>query len=318
MKTYVFDANTLPKEILKNKLKLNNAILVNKPLNEKNALKYKDAEIVCARINSNISKKVLDKMPKLKLINFMTTGYDNVELQECNKRKIKVANVPNYSSEGVAEQAIALLFSISRKIILANNQIKTCKIDMPSLNGFELKGKTIGIIGTGDIGLHMAKLCKGINMNVLAFDINKNLEKSKSIGFKYVNINNLLNKSDIISLHIPLNKYTKHFLSKKEFSLMKKGVVIINTARGEIINSKELLKNLNSERVAFAGLDVFEKEEIGCVKKVSINNKLINHKNVIATPHSAFNTREAIEKLIDISLKNIKDFKKGKLSNVVN
>ena len=306
-----FDINRIPEELIRNKVKYEDAIFVENNLNNENAEKYKGAEIIIINVTSIITKEVLDKLPKLKMIALMATGYDNLDLEECKKRNIIITNVPSYSNESVAEHALALLFTISKRIHECNKEMENCNIQMPNLMGFELKGKTIGIIGTGSIGLHMAKLCKGLDMKVLAYDINQNKDIAETLGFNYVELNNLFMQSDIISVFVPLNKNTNHLINKENFDLMKKGVVIINTARGAIINEQDLLEALNSGKVAFAGLDVFEDEDFNC-KKDNTSRKLIEHKNVVATPHAGFNTVEAINSLIDVTLKNIDLFLQSK------
>lgn len=305
-----FNTKLFPEKILK-KIKYKDAILVKNKLSSKNINKYKNAKIIIINIYTKLTKEFLDKLPKLKLIITMSTGFDHIDLEECKKRKIIVTNVPNYSNESVAEHALALLFTISKKIHICNRELEKGKIKMPKLTGFELKNKTIGIIGTGSIGQHMAKISKGTGMKVIAYDIKQNKKTAKKIGFTYVTFENLIKTSDIITLHLPLNKHTKHLLNKEQFQKMKNTAVIINTARGEIINSQDLLDALNTEKIAFAGLDVFKDENFNNIKD-STTKKLIKHKNVVATPHAAFNTIEALDSLITITLENIESYLNNK------
>jgi D-lactate dehydrogenase len=306
-----FDTRLMPEKLIKDKVKYPDAVFVEHSLNSENASEYKQADIICVNIFSKINKAVLDKLPNLKLIATMTTGFDHIDLEECKNRNIIVTNVPSYSNESVAEHTLALLFTISKRIHICNQEMENSNINMPELMGFELKGKTIGLIGTGSIGLHMARLSKGVGMKVIAYDINKK-DVAETIGFQYVELEALLKESDIISLHVPLNEHTKHLLGKEQLSLMKQGVVIINTSRGPLIDSEALLEALNTGKVDFAGLDVFEEEDFVCANPNSISRKIMTHKKVVATPHSAFNTREAVNSLFDVTLKNIDLFLDGK------
>lgn len=312
MKIIFFDTRRMPEYILHKKVKYENVIFVKKTLTLDNVQQYQNAEIICINVSSVITKNILDKLPNLKLITLMTTGFDNVDLEECKNRKIIVTNVPSYSNESVAEHAMALLFTISKRIHICNEEIEKCNIDMPKLMGFELKNKTIGLIGTGSIGLHMAKLCKGVGMKVIAFDIHKNEDVAETVGFEYVELDKLFRESDIVSLHVPLNEHTKNLIGKEQLSIMKQGVVIINTARGLLINSEALLEALDLGKVDFAGLDVFADEDFVCASPNSVSRKIMTHKKVVATPHAAFNTIEAVNSLFDVTVKNINLFLEGK------
>jgi len=318
-KIVFFDANNFSKEILNEKINLENIEITEKILNKNNVKDYSDAEIICISVHTKVDSELLNNFPNLKLICLLSTGYDHINMKECENREIIVTNVPGYSNESVAEHSLALLFTISKRIHLCDIELENKNIIMNELMGFELKNKTIGIIGTGSIGLSMIKLSKGVGMNVIAFDINHNIEAEKEFEFKYVEMNELLETSDIISLHVPLNKHTQHLLSKDKFNKMKQGVVIINTARGGLIDSESLLNALDSGKVDFAGLDVFEDEDAICTNESCVTRKLIEHSKVVATPHSAFNTKEAIESLLDITINNIKLFlAKKEVENKIN
>jgi D-lactate dehydrogenase len=307
-----FDTRLMPEKIIKDKINYPDTIFVKDSLNSENAFEYEHADVICINVFSKVNKDILDKLPNLKLIATMTTGFDHIDLEECKNRNIIVTNVPSYSNESVAEHAIALLFTISKRIHICNQEMENCHVNMPELMGFELKGKTIGLIGTGSIGLHLAHLSKGVGMNVIAFDINKNEDVAETVGFQYVELETLFRESDIISLHIPLNEHTKHIINKEQFNIMKQGVVIINTSRGPLINSEALLEALNSGKVDFAGLDVFEEEDFVCASQNSVSRKIMTHKKVVATPHAAFNTIEAVNSLFDVTVKNINLFLDGK------
>ena len=331
-KVSFFEVTSLQKEYLTSKLsKSFDLSFFRDTLNEQNVTKVKNAEFLGIFISSQINKKILDELPNLKLISTMSTGFDHIDLAETKKRGVVVANVPFYGENTVAEHTFALLLCISRKIIESNAKAKRGNFDPKGLMGFDLKGKTIGIIGTGSIGKNVVKIACGFSMKVLAFDLNKDLSLEKDYGVKYVTIDELFKNSDIITLHVPYNKNTHHLINKSNINLLKKGAVIINTARGGLIETEALYEALTSGHIKAAGLDVLEEEgflkeeaELLCfdssncnLKTVVANHILINHPNVIVTPHSAFNSKEAIKRILDTTIKNIVGFRLNKIQNVV-
>ena len=229
--------------------------------------------------------------------------------------------MPFYGENTIAEYAFALLLCLSRRIIESRQRILDGSFNTSGLEGFDLKDKTIGIIGSGHIGLHTAKISKGFDMKVIVYDINRNDNLAKEIGFEYVDMDTLLKNSDIISLHVPYNKYTHHLINKDSFDKMKNGVVIINTARGAVVETESLIEALESKKVLAAGLDVLEGEDYlrGLYnnhseeeknKILENKNKLLSFDNVIVTPHNAFNTKEAKIRIDRTSVDNIIEFKK--------
>ena len=303
--------------------------MIKDPLALDNAGNYAEAEIVSCFIYSSLKRPVLEKMKNLKMIATRSTGFDHIDLDYCDKNGIAVANVPAYGEYTVAEHVFALLLALSRHIPKATAQTRDGDFSLRGLQGFDLYGKTMGIIGTGAIGLHAARIAKGFGMNVLAHDIHPRTDSVLS----YVSLENLLGKSDVISLHVPGTAATRHMLSDKEFSAMKDGVVIINTARGTVIDVKALLRALQSGKVSAAGLDVLPEEpaireeaellrasftQQHDLETLLIDHALLHHKNVIVTPHSAFYTREAVGKILCTTGENILAFRAGKPQNIVN
>ncbi len=283
--------------------------------------KFEEAEVLSVFISSILDKKNIDKFPNLKLILTRSTGMDHIDLEYAKSKGIKVKNIINYGAISVAEYTIALLFEISKKITLANLEVRENKNfsarGIHKIESFDLAGKKIGVIGTGMIGKNLIKIAKGFSMEVLAFDKFKDEKWAKKEKIEYVSFDKLLKESDIISLHLPLLKSTKHILSEKEFKKMKDGVVILNTARGGLIETEALYKNLKSGKIFAAGLDVLENED--CLGREShlnlcqigiknLNNKIINLENAVVTPHNAFNSREASERRISMSIEKIKEF----------
>lgn len=285
---------------------------------------YKNIEILTIFISSIMDKKNIDKFPNLKLILTRSTGTDHIDIDYAKLKNIKVINIKNYGNISVAEYTLALLFEISKKITLANIEVRKNKSfssrGIHKIETFDLFEKKIGIIGTGNIGKRLAEITKGLKMEILAFDKFPCTEWAQENNIKYVDFDYLLKNSDIISLHLPLSPSTKYFLSKKEFSKMKKNVVILNTSRGSLINTFDFFEALETKKILAAGLDVLENEDnLGrenfnnyTDKKIeNINNKIIEMKNVIVTPHNAFNSKEASERRITQSIEEIKRFQKN-------
>lgn len=292
----------------------------------------KDADAIVIFIYSAVTKKILEKFQKLKLIVTLSTGFDHIDIKECKKRKIIICNVPHYGENTVAEHTFALLLSLTRKVNKAYDRTVKGDFSLDGLRGIDLQGRTIGVIGTGNIGQHVIRIARGFEMNVIAFDKFRDPKLAKRLGFKYVRLDTLLKNSDVITLHIPYNKATHHLIGKGAISKMRKNVIIINTARGAIIDTAALLEGLQSGRIGGAGLDVLEgecfiKEEKQILsrhflkecdlKTVLRNHILLNQDNVIITPHNAFNSWEALHRILDTAILNIKLFLKGRPANVV-
>ena len=303
-------------------------------LSEKN-----DFEIISIFVNSKIDKEIINHFPNLKLITTRSTGIDHIDLKECQKRKIKVINVPSYGDNTVAEHAFGLILSLSRKIFKSFDQIKrNGSFSLEGLQGIDLKDKTLGVVGVGNIGRWVIKIAKGFQMKILAFDMRPDKTLSENLSFQYVkNLNELLKKSDIITLHVPLNSHTHHLINKNNIYKIKKGALLINTSRGGVIETEVLLKALKEKHLAGAGLDVLEgekaiKDEIEIFTsdkceiydlvegyktkkedlKVLIQNRiLIDMENVIITPHNAFNSKEALQRIRETTVENIKSFIKN-------
>lgn len=307
-------------------------IFESNPLDEGIISRYADADIISTFVYSTLSRTILEKLPQLKFIATRSTGFDHIDIDYCQIRSIQVSNVPIYGESTVAEHVFALLLAISHKIPEAVNRTRHGDFSQEGLQGFDLCGKTIGIIGTGNIGKRTSRIAKGFAMDVVAYDINRDIKAAKEIGFVYVSLSELLKKSDIISLHIPGNKNTLNFLSKSEFQIVKEGVIVINTARGNVIDINSLLEALTSQKVAAAGLDVLPDEtllrsnakflHIFSEEKSKHKNLLANHillrmKNVIITPHNAYNTKEAIQRILETTIKNINGFCVGKAINLI-
>ena len=329
-----FDSdNLLDDFISQNKNDIINPILLNRSLNalSKSDLKpYLNYQIISCFTHSEIlSTKKMDLFPDLKLIATRSTGFNHIDLDYCQKRNIIVENVPNYGAVTVAEFAFALILAFSRKIISAQNDMKQNKINIKNYMGFDLFGKTIGIIGTGSIGQHMIQLAQGFGMSILAYDL---LPKQNLKQFYVTDIQEIFRQSDIISLHIPSTKYNRHLIDRKAFQKMKQGVIIINTARGDLIDTQALYTALKNGTVGGAGLDVLENEDFLLHDDIlthhhytdndflldsAMNLKLMQFKNVITTPHIAFDTIDAVNRINQTTWNNILSFIRGKIINQI-
>lgn len=267
-------------------------------------------DVVCIFVNDVVDSNVVNKLVEyeVKLILLRCAGYNNVDLAYC-KGKIHVFRVPAYSPYAVAEHAMALLLTLNRKIHKAYIRTRNFNFSIDSLQGFDLKDKTIGIIGTGKIGKVFINICKGFGMNIIAYD------KYPSDGIDYVSLDELLENSDIISLHCPLTKETHHIINSDTIKLMKKKPIIINTSRGGLINTKDLIKAIKSKDISGACLDVYEEESNIFFKDYSteiiedeVLLELIAMPNVIVTSHQAYLTNEALDNIASTTMSNLDDF----------
>ena len=302
------------------------------PLSLDNINYAADCPIMSPFIYSQINKDILQKLPDLKMIATRSTGFDHIDIQTAKENKVTVCYIPFYGENTVAEHTFALILALSRKLIDSVERARKGDFTLDGLRGFDLKDKTLGIVGFGHIGLHVARIAKGFEMKVLAYDPKEDKKLAKKVGFEYSNFENLLSKSDIITLHAPDNKATHHLINSGNISLIKKGAYLINTARGGLVETQALLKALSDGTLAGAGLDVLEeecfiKEEAQllskefpktCDLKTALQNHiLLEQKNVIVTPHNAFNSQEALMRILAATVENITDFMAGKPQNTV-
>lgn len=325
-----FELENFEKEYFQREMKDANLLFSDTPLKE-DFPNLDQLEIIVIFIHSQITKEILDKMTNLKFITTMSTGFDHIDMVECKSRNIVVSNVPTYGESTVAEHTFALLLAISRRIIESVNKTKNGEFMPKGLTGFELKGKTLGVIGVGSIGTNVIRIAKGFGMNVIALKRTPDYVLEKELSFKFVDIETLYKQSDIITLHLPYSKETHHMVNEKAFSMMKKGVVIINTARGGLIDTKALLNSLLTEKVSFAGLDVLEEEpllqeERDILSKTFDKDKLIavlqdhmlvNNPHVLVTPHNAFNSNEALLAILQTTHENLVSFLNNTPTNTV-
>ncbi len=279
------------------------------------------SDAVCAFVNDDVSAPTIDALHKLgvKIIAMRCAGYNNVDIRYA-QGKIPIVRVPAYSPHAVAEHAMALLLTLNRRIHKAFLRTRDFNFSLNGLTGFDLYGKTVGVVGTGKIGSAFIDICRGFGMKVLAYDVFPNVE-----NVEYVDMDTLLKRSDLISLHCPLNSSTRHIINAKSIEKMKKGVFIVNTSRGALIDSEALLYGLLNEKLGGACLDVYEEESdlfyednSATIVKDDILSRLICLPNVIVTSHQGFLTGEALTNIASTTLENISEFfADGSLDNQI-
>jgi D-lactate dehydrogenase len=284
------------------------AVIAQTPRNDAELITAcKDASIVSCFITSVFSASVIKRLPSLKLLCTRSVGYDHIDTAACRENGITVCNVPDYGSHVIAEHVFALLLSTLRHIHEGERRVESGVFDYHGLRGMALRGKTIGIVGTGKIGRRVAEIAHGFGMILLASDQCRTLEIMERLGVRYVPLGELLSCSDIITLHVPGTAGTRHLIDSRAFSLMKNGVIIVNTARGTLIDSSALLHALKTGKVAHALLDVLEHEG-----NFQQNRELIEHPNVVATPHVAFYADDAMRNMYQDSFLSIAEWMNGK------
>ena len=278
-------------------------------LNENTVELAKGCDAVCVFVNDTVNEKVIEKLHSfgVKLIALRSAGYNNVDVRAAYRR-VHVVHVPAYSPYSVAEHAMALLLTSVRRIHKAYNRTREFNFSLNGLTGFDLHGKTVGVIGTGKIGRIFIDICRGFGMKVVAFD----RFPAQDAGIEYVSLDRLFEVSDVISLHCPLTDETRHMIGREAISKMKKGVVIINTSRGGLIDAEALLEGIKDRKIGAACLDVYEEEadiffedRSGHILNDDLLSRLISMPNVIVTSHQAFLTEEALHNIAETTVNNI-------------
>lgn len=285
----------------------------------------REHDVVSLFVNDDASAPVLEELHEygIKYLALRSAGYNHVDLPKAKSLGIKVANVPEYSPYAIAEHTIALILALNRKIIRANNRIKDLNFSLDGLTGFDLNGKKAGILGMGKIGAIVARILHGFGCEILAFDMQEDPEMIRKYQVKYLDVDTICKQADIISLHLPLIPQTRYIIGKKAISKMKKGVMIINTSRGGLLDTKEVIKALKKGKIGYLGLDVYE-EESGLffedhseedILQDDMIARLMTFKNVLITSHQAFLTDTALENIADTTFYNIDCWAAGKSSD---
>lgn len=279
-------------------------------------------DILSASGKCAMDKATLEKLPNLKMIATRSTGTDHIDMEECKKRKIVVANVPEYGARSVAEYAMALMMAVGKRIVPAHQSIEEGEFSPEGLTGIDLFSKTLGVVGVGKIGENVVRIGRGLGMKILGVEKTPDPKLAKKLGFKYVDLETCLKEADVVTLHVPSTKDTYHLINRKNIKLMKPTAILINTCRGPVVETEALLSMLNNKKLRGAGLDVTEEENnvenIAMVtstrptkdnlQKVLSYHLLRDRDDVVFTPHNAFNTEEAIGRIIKTTIENIEGF----------
>ncbi len=296
------------------------------PLNEQTVKLAKGCKAICAFVNDKITAAVIVALKDngVELIALRSAGFNNVDIAAAKANGIVVVRVPAYSPHAVAEHAVALILTLNRKTHKAYNRVREGNFSLDRLTGFDLYGKTVGVIGTGKIGQVFCAIMQGFGCKVLAFDViaNKQLE---STGVQYLPLIDIFQAADIISLHCPLNEQTRHFINKQTIAMMKEGVMLINTSRGALVDTPTVIDGLKTRRIGYLGLDVYEQEETLFFNDLSENiiqdediMRLLSFPNVLITSHQGFFTQEALAEIAKTTLANVDEFETGKIiKNIV-
>ncbi len=290
-----------------------------------------ECEVLSVFIYSKVTADVINRLPKLKLIVTRSTGFDHIDLEAAKGKGITVSNVPSYGENTVAEHTFALILALSRNVHKSHVRRLQGDFNIDGLQGFDLKGRTLGVIGAGRIGLHVIKIAKGFGMEVIAYDAYENRFLSEVLDFRYAPLHEVLEQSDIVTLHTPYTKETHHLINQQNITLFKSDAILINTARGELVETDALISGLDQGILAGVGLDVLEgellvreekellgdhaeKEELQTLAK---DHALLTRDNVVYTPHIAFYSREALERILMTTIDNIECFAIGHCKNIV-
>ena len=286
-------------------------------LNEQTVKLAHGADAICVFVNDRVDKNVITQLASqgVKIIALRCAGFNNVDLSAAESLNIKVVRVPAYSPYAVAEHTIAMIMTLNRKIHKAYNRVREQNFSLNGLLGFDLHGKTVGVIGTGNIGQAFCRIVNGFGCRVLAFDVKENMELMKE-GIQYVSLEDLFSKVDILSLHCPLNEKTRYMINDTTIKLMKRGIMLINTSRGGLIDTRTVIKGLKSCVIGSLGIDVYEQEENLFFRDLSetiiqddVISRLMGFSNVLVTAHQGFFTQEALTQIAETTLSNLRAFK---------
>jgi D-lactate dehydrogenase len=328
-----FDAEKLEEDYFREKLPNEELMFSSEPLEEGREINqdFFNAEIVCIFTYSKVNQGTLDKFPNLKLVMTRSTGFDHIDLEYCKSKGVVVSNVPTYGMHSVAEHTFALILALSQKIIPSVERTRQGDFSLAGLRGFELFGKTLGIVGTGHIGGVVAQIGVGMGMKVIAYNRHED-EELRKIGVEFKDMDSVLAESDIVTLHLPYNNETHHVINTGNISKFKKGALLINNARGGLVETQAILDGLNQGILSGAGLDVLEEEsaireeselltskimETMDLKTALLDHVLLDRRDVVITPHNAFNSNEAVAQILDTSFKNIQSYLAGNPENRV-
>lgn len=321
MKTTIYSTHKFEKEILINaNAGKHDLVFLEMQLNMETAHFAHGSEVVSVFVNDDASEKVLEKLQAagVKYLALRSAGFNNVNLDKAKQLRMKVARVPAYSPYAVAEHTFALMLAMNRKLIRANSRVHDLNFSLDGLTGFDMNGKTIGIIGTGQIGGIVAKIAHGFGCKILAADQLQNDDYKNKYGLEYTDYDSLYKESDIITLHVPLSPATRYIINRESINKMKRGVMLVNTSRGALVNTKDVIDGLKTGQIRYLGLDVYE-EESGLffedhsedILQDDTISRLLAFKDVLITSHQGFLTETALKNIADTTVYNLDCFEKG-------
>lgn len=331
MKIAFFEITPSDKEYLAPLFRNHEVFFFAEPLTEKNVGETDGFDIISVFIYSVINKAVVERLKSVHCIATRSTGFDHIDVISCKEKNIAVLNVPHYGENTVAEHTFALILALSRNVHKSYARGLKEDFSINGLIGFDLKNKTLGVIGTGHIGLHVIRIAKGFGMHVIANDIHHDVFLSEILHFNYASLNEVLSQSDIVTIHAPYNKQTHHLINQENIKKIKSGALLINTSRGGIVENEALIDALDTNILSGAGLDVLEgeeyiKEEQQClyencdpaqVRQIEQNKNLLSRDNVVFTPHIGFYSKEALDRILETTHENILQFIHGHVENQI-
>ncbi len=300
-------------------------------LTSENASLARDADGIGIFVASHATKKALDRMPNLKLIAAMSTGFDNIDVDACRERNIAICNVPSYGANTVAEYAFGLILALARNFRPMFERTARGDFSRIGLVGMDIAGKTLGLVGTGHIGSHLARIAHGAGMNVIAYDPHPKPDLTRDYGVRYLDLDDIFREADVISLHVPYTESTRHLVNAERLRLVKNTTLLINTSRGGVVDTRAVATALSEGRLGGVALDTFEGEEVWIEEEFAETGEppaaelqealesfsILHSDRAILSPHNAFNTHEALERILSTSIENIKAFFAGKPQNIV-
>ena len=322
MKVIIFDIHPFEQDFLAAQLKNHQVKFVAAKLNESSVALAEGFEAVVVFIHDEITASILTALRERGIFFLITrsAGFNHIDIQAAKELNIRVANVPKYSPYSVAEHAIALMLALNRKVIRAHHRFMDLNFSLNGLVGFDMHGKTVGIIGVGKIGGVVARILSGFGCTLLGYDISPEVTLEKEIGVSFTSLDEIYQRADIITLHAPLTAQTRYLINKDSLAKMKKGVMLINTSRGGLVNTREVIASLKSGQIGYLGLDVYEEENAlffedhsDDILQDDVIARLMTFPNVLITGHQAFLTKEALENIAKTTAENLECFAAGKI-----
>lgn len=321
MRVAVFDANAFePEPLLAKAADRHEMVLFEAGLNINTVELARGFEAVSLFVSDDGSAEVLERLAEMgvRYLTLRSAGFNHVDIERARKLGMKVANVPEYSPYAVAEHTVALMLALNRKLVRAHRRVMDLNFSLRGLTGFDMHGKSAAVVGLGRIGEQVARILYGFGCHILAFDLKPNSELTEQYGVKFVDLDTLCREADIISLHVPLNHHTRYIIDAPQFELMKKGVMLINTSRGGLVNTRAAIGALKSGKLGYLGLDVYE-EENGLffrdhsedILQDDVIARLMTFQNVLITSHQAFLTAQAVNDIATTTIENLDRWQDG-------